>query len=116
MEKTLHMSLLFDFYGSLLTDRQQDIFKMYFHEDLSFGEIGEQLDVSRQAIYDIVKRSGDSFAAFETKLGLLAKHQEQQDFYNEMLRLIAMIRKADEDWLTNLTELENKIRQAQVTS
>ena len=56
MEKTLRMNLLFDFYGPLLTDRQRDVFRMYFQEDLSLAEIGEELDVSRQAVYDLLKR------------------------------------------------------------
>lgn len=78
MDKTLKMSLLFDFYGPLLTDRQQNIFDMYFHEDLSLGEISDQLDVSRQAVYDMLKRSGQALTELESKLGLVQRHLELQ--------------------------------------
>ena len=58
MEKTLRMSLLFDFYGALLTERQQDVFQLYFGDDLSLGEIAEELRISRQAVYDTLRRVG----------------------------------------------------------
>ena len=67
MERTLRMSLLFDFYGPLLTDRQQEVYQLYFHDDLSLGEIGEQLGVSRQAVYDILRRSAAIVEDYEEK-------------------------------------------------
>lgn len=77
MERTLRMSLLFDFYGPLLTSRQQEVYQMYFHEDLSLGEIGEQLSVSRQAVYDILRRSAAIVEEYEEKLALVTKHGER---------------------------------------
>lgn len=79
MDRTLRKSLLFDFYGPLLTQRQQDVFQMYFHEDLSLGEIGGQLGISRQGVYDILKRSGASLEEFESRLALVEKHQSNQE-------------------------------------
>ncbi len=84
MEDTVHKTLMFDFYGPLLTERQQDIYRMYYAQDLSFGEIGEELGISRQAVYDIVKRSSTTLIEFENKLGLLAKFQEQQLMINKI--------------------------------
>ncbi len=84
MDKTLKMSLLFDFYGPLLTKRQQDIFEMYFHEDLSLGEISDQLTISRQAVYDMLKRSTQTLDGFESKLGLVARHQQRQTGLEEI--------------------------------
>ena len=84
MDKTLKMSLLFDFYGPLLTKRQQDIFEMYFHDDLSLGEISEQLDISRQDVYDMLKRSTQTLEDFEAKLGLVARHQQRQTTLEEI--------------------------------
>ena len=57
MEKTLEQTLLFDFYDELLTDKQREIFRLYYHEDLSFGEIAEMFHISRQGVYDILKRA-----------------------------------------------------------
>ena len=114
MENALRMALLFDFYGRLLTERQQDVFQMYFHEDLSLGEVGEELDVSRQAIYDILKRSGSILDEFESKLGLVEKHQERQLVYGEILTLSQLCRAAEaKDRDHYLTAIEEKIRKAQ---
>lgn len=84
MDKTLKMNLLFDFYGPLLTERQQDVFKMYFDEDLSLGEISGQLGISRQAVYDILKRSAASLEEFESKLMLVSKHQDTQSLFKQI--------------------------------
>lgn len=78
MEKTLKMNMLFDFYGPLLTERQQDIYQMYFFEDLSLSEVGQQLSISRQAVYDVLKRSGAILEEFESKLKLVQKYELQQ--------------------------------------
>lgn len=78
IEKTVRMSLLFDFYGQLLTQRQQEFFKLYYDDDLSLGEIADQFGVSRQAVYDILKRSGQALEEFEAKLQLLTRFQEQR--------------------------------------
>ena len=48
----LEMSLLFDFYGGMLTEKQQECFDMRYNQDLSLGEIGQALGVSRQAVCD----------------------------------------------------------------
>lgn len=116
MEKTLRMSLLFDFYSPLLTERQQDIFQMYFHEDLSLGEISEQLDVSRQAVYDMLKRAGAILEEFEAKLGLVVKHQERQAIYTEALYLVEQIRLENANVADLLQQLEDKIQSARTTS
>ncbi|NLJ80614.1 MAG: putative DNA-binding protein [Firmicutes bacterium] len=113
MDKTIRMSLLFDFYGPLLTDRQRDIFQMYFHEDLSLAEIGKALDVSRQAVYDILKRSGLIMEEYEGKLSLLLKHQKQQEFYRIVLASIQDLRSRGEGFLECLNELESKILEAE---
>lgn len=115
MENTIRMALLFDFYGPLLTDRQQDVFQMYFHEDLSLGEVGEELGVSRQAIYDIVKRAGTILEEFENKLGLVEKHLERHQFYGELLELATLCRQ-DGVSSPHLTALEEKVQKARQTS
>ena len=115
MEKTLRMSLLFDFYGVLLTDRQQDVFQMYFHDDLSLGEIGDQLEVSRQAIYDILRRVGIILEEFEAKLALLDKHQQRQAIYGEMLSLVELMRVKCGN-VPHLISIEEQIKKARATS
>ncbi|MDI9413746.1 MAG: YlxM family DNA-binding protein [Bacillota bacterium] len=115
MEKTLRMSLLYDFYGPLLTERQQDVYLMYFQEDLSLGEIGEQLDVSRQAIYDNLKRAEAILEGFEDKLGLISKFEKRQEVYEDCLILLDKILSGDKEYLTLAGELKNKIEYVQAT-
>ena len=55
-EKRVRFGNLYDIYGSLLTEKQQDIMRQYFCEDMSLGEIAEAVGTSRQAVYDLLKR------------------------------------------------------------
>ena len=78
LEKTNKLVLLFDFYGVLLTPRQRDIFKLYYYEDFSLGEISEIEGVSRQAIMDQIKRGEELLFDYEDKLGLVASYENQR--------------------------------------
>jgi len=74
MEKLLHDTLLYDFYADLLTDKQKDIYHLYFCEDLSLSEIGEKLGISRQAVNFSLKQARRSFDLMEDALGLVRRH------------------------------------------
>ena len=75
MEQLLYLSALFDFYGALLTEKQQECLKMHLFEDFSLSEIGEELGISRQAVYDNIHRSEKAMESYEGKLGLVARYQ-----------------------------------------
>lgn len=75
MDKILWLSLLFDFYGELLTDKQKAVFTMYHEDDLSLSEIGEELGISRQAVNDQLKRTESLLIGYEDKLGLVARFE-----------------------------------------
>ena len=70
-ENAVEMCLLFDFYGAMLTQRQQEIFDLYYNDDLSLSEISEQMQISRQAVRDSVTRSKNLMIGFEQRLGLV---------------------------------------------
>lgn len=74
MDRFVWINLLCDFYGPLLTDRQQRLLSLYYEQDLSLGEIAAEMQVSRQAVHDTLKRAEESLERFEFKLGLAAKH------------------------------------------
>ena len=76
LEKTNQVNLLIDVYGNLMTEKQQRYLSMYYEEDLSLSEIAEILEVSRNAVYDQLKRALQSLEQYENLLGLLAKHKE----------------------------------------
>ena len=64
------MTVLFDFYGELLTDKQRAALRSYYEEDCSLSEIAENMGVSRQGARDFIKRGEIQLAEFEEKLGL----------------------------------------------
>ena len=89
IEKLVHVSLLFDFYGQLLTQRQRELVELYFQNDLSLGELADEFGVSRQAIHDILKRAQEALEEYESKLSLVKRHLKQQDRLREIDRLLA---------------------------
>lgn len=78
IEKTLQMNTLFAFYGPLLTEKQQEYMKLYYADDYSLGEISEAFNVSRQAIYDNVRRSESILLNYENKLHLVSDFERRQ--------------------------------------
>lgn len=89
LEKLVEIGLLFEQYKMLLTDKQREIVSLYYNEDYSLGEISENLNVSRQGIYDTLKRSEKILKDYEAKLGLVKKSKERekitQDIYNKVV-------------------------------
>lgn len=69
--KRYRISLLLDAYGDMLTEKQRTFIRHYYEEDLSFGEIAREYNVSRQAIFDSVKHGEDALETFEKALNLV---------------------------------------------
>ena len=65
--------LLYDYYGALLTERQQLCFEMRYHQDLSLGEIGEELGISRQGVHDNLSRTEAMLRKMEEKTGCVRR-------------------------------------------
>lgn len=78
MEKFVVITYLFDFYQDLLTDKQKDLLKDYYLEDFSLGELSQQHQISRQSIFDTIKKAEQKLLDYEKKLKLFSKHQEEQ--------------------------------------
>jgi len=109
LEKTTRINYLFDFYHSLLTPKQRNYMSLYYHDDLSLGEIAEEYGVSRQAVYDNIKRSEAMLEEYEEKLSLFEKFkkrtiilQKMKDILNEkplsreaLLEAVAELEKLD---------------------
>ncbi|YCA09514.1 putative DNA-binding protein [Bacillus sp. AK128] len=84
LEKTTRMNLLFDFYQSLLTPKQRSYMVLYYLDDYSLGEIAEEYQISRQAVYDNIKRTEAMVEEYEKKLHLLEKFQKRQAIIKEL--------------------------------
>ena len=74
MDKNVYISLLNDFYGELLTEKQRQYIDLYYNDNLSLGEIGENEGISRQGVRDILVRAENSLLDVERKTGLAARH------------------------------------------
>ena len=93
MEKVVWISLLYDFYGQLLTEKQQEFIELYYGDDLSLAEIASICNVTRQAVHDTIKRAEKILNNYEEKLGLVAKLMEERNKKSEALKLIEKFHK-----------------------
>ena len=82
-----HNNLLYDFYSALLTQKQRDVFFMYYMEDMSLAEIARLNDTSPQAVQDLVKRTKNKLQNYEDKLWLVKKHLLQKKVAAEIKKL-----------------------------
>ena len=74
MDKNVYISLLNDFFGELLTEKQRQYIDLYYNDNLSLGEIGENEGISRQGVRDILVRAENTLLEVERKTGLVARH------------------------------------------
>ncbi|MEG7281801.1 putative DNA-binding protein [Bacillus sp. 0909A] len=96
LEKTTRMNYLFDFYQSLLTSKQKSYMSLYYLDDFSLGEIAEEYEVSRQAVYDNIKRTEAMLEQYEEKLLLLKKFQERKEMFNKLKELASGSKEEEE--------------------
>jgi predicted DNA-binding protein YlxM (UPF0122 family) len=79
LDEIVQQSILYDFYGELLSDHKKRIFEDYVLNDLSLGEIAAEQGISRQGVYDIVKRCTLELKDYEAKLSLVRKFESIKD-------------------------------------
>jgi predicted DNA-binding protein YlxM (UPF0122 family) len=90
-KKMIDDTVLLDFYGELLTDKQKTIMEYYYNDDYTLTEISEILNISRQAIYDTVKRTNELLNVYENKLHLASDYYDKEnkiDIIEEELKQI----------------------------
>ena len=97
--------MLFDFYGELLTDKQREYFDLRYNDDLSLGEIAEQCGISRQGVWDIIRRAEASMTEIEEKTGLIKLFLERNAQIDEIIREMKD-KNADADILNKLEKLK----------
>jgi predicted DNA-binding protein YlxM (UPF0122 family) len=88
LDKLDQIILLNDFYGPLLTMRQQEVLNLYYEQDWSLSEIASQYNITRQAVYDLVKRSERLLQDYEQRLHLVKRFQDTQAQIEEVYRLL----------------------------
>lgn len=97
MDDILQLTLLYDFYGELLTEKQKQVYEMHYQNDLSLTEIGEELSISRQAVRDQLKRTERILLDYEEKLQLVSRFQAQKKAVREMKRIMEDMEKKNPD-------------------
>lgn len=97
MDDILQLTLLYDFYGELLTEKQKQVYEMHYQNDLSLTEIGEELSISRQAVRDQLKRTERILWGYEEKLQLVARFQTQKKAVKRMQRILEQLEEKKHD-------------------
>lgn len=91
MDNTIMRTMLFDFYGDLLTEKQREYYDLHFNSDLSLQEIAEQSGVSRQAVWDIIRRAEQSLFEIEEKTGLVSRAVRRRKSLEELEKMISLL-------------------------
>ena len=99
-DSRMMQTMLLDFYGELLTEKQRECYDLHYNEDLSLTEIAEQSGISRQAVWDNIRRAEAALLDIEEKTGLIRRFQETRRTLDELSALT--------DRLTALTRGEAK--------
>lgn len=91
--QTYRMSMLFDFYGEVLTQRQKEFYDLYYNEDLSLGEIAENNNITRQGVRDVIVRAEAILTDLEEKTGLIKRFHTMQTQLQQLADDVAALRK-----------------------
>ena len=106
IEKTNRMNDLFDCYATLLTKKQMNYMELYYADDFSLGEIAEEFGVSRQAVYDNIRRTEKILEDYERKLHIFSDYVMRNELIEEMKAHLEQ-EKVDPSFLLNkLNELQ----------
>lgn len=98
------MVLLYDYYGDLLTDRQKECFEMRYYQDLSLGEIGEILNISRQGVHDNLSRTEALLRNMEAKTGCVGRDQACRKAAKTILDAASLLRQNEDPVVAALAQ------------
>jgi len=90
--QTFRMTMLFDFYGELLTERQREFYQLYYDEDLSLSEIAENYGISRQGVRDVIVRAEAYMTEIEDKTGLVKRFMQLKPHVDAIEEAVSGIR------------------------
>jgi len=93
-DETLRRAMLFDFYGELLTEKQREYYDLHYNDDLSLSEIAEQTGISRQGVWDIIRRAEDVMTDMEEKTGMVRRSLERNDAVAGIRETLETLRKS----------------------
>ena len=88
IERVEYASMLYDFYGALLSESQNEVMALYHEDNLSLSEIAEDLGQSRQAVHYTLRKAEKALESYEEKLGLVASYKENQELAAKAYKII----------------------------
>ena len=97
MDKNVKVSILWQIYGKLLTDKQYEIINDYYNNDLSLSEIAENNNITRQAVRDVIKKGENKLFEFEEKLLIMKKTLNQEKQIQEIISELNKIKDNSSD-------------------
>lgn len=97
MERIFEQTLLYDFYGELLTEHQQSVYEDAVYNDMSLSELAEEYGISRQGVHDLIKRCDRILQEYESKLHLVEKFMGAKEKIREIERLTDLNWQSTED-------------------
>lgn len=111
MAKNLEISVLLDFYGEMLTEKQRDVVELYYNEDLSLSEIAAHSQITRQGVRDSIKRAEGILLGLEERLGLAKRFRRIQEGLDLIIRDARDIRNYNDRFGTfhEITDKTNEI-------
>ena len=95
--ETLELTLLYDYYGEMLTNKQKTCFELHYHQDLSLAEIAEEIGISRQGVHDTLARTETALRGMEEHLGCVSRAKVLQRAYSELQEAAEELRRAGQD-------------------
>lgn len=115
----MRQSLLYDFYGALLSERQREVMELYHEENLSLAEIADEFGISRQGVHDALHKAEKSLEMYEEKLGLVGKFSRTSDAVSDIERRIARLsemaeNEAGDGFASELAEIEKIINELEM--
>lgn len=111
MEKMVRQALLYDFYGELLTEHQKSIYSDIILNDLSYSEVARAEGISRQGVFDLVKRCDRILEDYESKLLLVEKFLDTKEHVSRIHDLATELRA-----MTDKEALQEKIDEIEAIS
>lgn len=106
IDDATRMSILYDYYGKLLTEKQNRIFRLYHDDNLSLSEIGQELGVSKQGVHDALKKAEAALSEFENKLGLISTSLNNE---KTMSRVVELLNNDSDTKIKNIKEELSKL-------
>lgn len=105
MERIFEQTLLYDFYGELLTPHQQRVYEDAIYNDMSLGELATEQGISRQGVHDLIRRCDKTLQGYESKLHLIERFMKAKEQVSRIEQLTCPDEKAD------LDELRTRLKQ-----